>query len=318
MHIRSRKSIVAISLFIGILIGSFPNIPDLRASATSQNETRTEAREKRSAIREEMKKLRNSVLAQKIEYKRAERSRSDTKPSNEIRTDEDETKETSKSEDTANEEKRDTAVKDASDEARGEDTVQETVKPKPDSKEMETPEKQVTPKDTSPSAPSPVKSEKPADKKPSSGETDDTRILAPADFKTALERNIHSLTNEKRRAAGVSPLATDSDLAKTARAHSADMAANNFFSHTNLAGCSPSCRLQKAGYAYSAMGENIAWISGSALDADILAKKFVTNWMNSDGHRKNMLSPNFTHEGIGIAVIGNKVYATANFSKPRE
>jgi uncharacterized protein YkwD len=135
-------------------------------------------------------------------------------------------------------------------------------------------------------------------------------------FALSLAKRIHELTNTERTRAGLTPLAWDERLATIADAHSEDMAANNFFAHSNRSGCNSPCRLQKAGYTYWYMGENIAWISGRP-KTDALAAQFISGWMNSPGHKANVLSKNFSSEGVGIAIVGSKVYATANFAHPR-
>jgi uncharacterized protein YkwD len=137
-------------------------------------------------------------------------------------------------------------------------------------------------------------------------------------YMSVLATEIHRLTNVERERARVSSLRYDSSLAAIASGHSEDMALNNYFSHTAEDGCTLTCRINEAGYTASAWGENIAWRSSSQLpEAKDLATFFVDGWMNSDEHRRNMLSSNFTHEGVGLARIGNKVYATVNFAKPR-
>jgi uncharacterized protein YkwD len=90
------------------------------------------------------------------------------------------------------------------------------------------------------------------------------------------------------------------------------MACNNFFSHTGLDGSQPWDRAQREGYNYSYIGENIA-----AGNSD--AASTMTQWMNSTGHRENILNPNFTQIGIGYAYGSNsdyKYYWTAVFGKP--
>ncbi len=82
-----------------------------------------------------------------------------------------------------------------------------------------------------------------------------------------------------------------------ARAHSKDMADNNFFSHTNLMGESPGDRIDKTGYNWSTWGENIA--AGNAT-----AAATVNQWMNSDGHCANIMNPSFQHIGIGYSPGG--------------
>jgi uncharacterized protein YkwD len=146
-------------------------------------------------------------------------------------------------------------------------------------------------------------------------DSDDT----PSDeFMAVLAGEIHRLTNTERERAGVSKLGYDNALAAIARGHSEDMALNNYFSHTAQDGCTLSCRFKEAGYTAKAWGENIAWRSSSKQpEAKELAAIFVEMWMNSDGHRKNMLSSNFTREGVGLTRIGDKVYATVNFANPK-
>lgn len=129
---------------------------------------------------------------------------------------------------------------------------------------------------------------------------------------------IHRLTNIEREKAGVPILVDDSALGDIAQAHSEDMALNNYFSHTNLLGCNPACRLAQAGYDALAWGENIAWRSSTVLPPpEELALMVVVSWMNSSGHRDNMLSENFTHEGVGIAQVENVVFATVDFARPQ-
>ena len=66
------------------------------------------------------------------------------------------------------------------------------------------------------------------------------------------------------------------------------------------------------GVSYQAWGENIAYIGGIT-DPTQLANKFMTNWMNSSGHRKNIISTNFKSIGVGAYKVGIKVYATQEF-----
>ena len=66
------------------------------------------------------------------------------------------------------------------------------------------------------------------------------------------------------------------------------------------------------GVSYKAWGENIAYIQGTNSNS-ALATKFMDNWMNSSGHRANILSTNFSSIGIGVYKIGNTYYATQEF-----
>ena len=73
--------------------------------------------------------------------------------------------------------------------------------------------------------------------------------------------------------------------------------------------------MKQDGVTYKSWGENIAYLSGYGTDPEILASKFMTNWMNSEGHRKNILSTNFNSIGIGVYQIGTKIYATQEFCR---
>ncbi|MFC8146214.1 CAP domain-containing protein [Streptomyces paradoxus] len=102
------------------------------------------------------------------------------------------------------------------------------------------------------------------------------------------------LTNRERARAGLPPLAGDPLLTTAAQAHSADMVARAFYAHTAPDGSQPWDRAAAAGSTRRAIGENIA--CGQRSPADV-----VEGWMNSPGHRANILKPGFTHIGIGFA-----------------
>lgn len=91
------------------------------------------------------------------------------------------------------------------------------------------------------------------------------------------------------------------------------MLTKNYFEHTNLSGCNAGCRLTNAGYVWKSYGENIHWMSGYKLSAQDSAKKIVNDWMNSPGHRANILG-SFTYAGVGIAVNGDKIYSTTDYT----
>ena len=83
---------------------------------------------------------------------------------------------------------------------------------------------------------------------------------------------------------------------------------------TDLSGNYITSKMKADGVSYKAWGENIAYIGGIT-DPTALANKFMENWMNSEGHRKNILSTNFDSIGIGVYQSGNRVYATQEFYK---
>jgi uncharacterized protein YkwD len=100
------------------------------------------------------------------------------------------------------------------------------------------------------------------------------------------------LTNNERAKAGCGPLRMNSALTKAAEAHAADMVDHHYFSHDSLDGTNPFDRMRAAGYTGGAMAENIG--VGYKTAAAV-----VEGWMNSDGHRRNMLNCTYTVIGIG-------------------
>ena len=99
-----------------------------------------------------------------------------------------------------------------------------------------------------------------------------------------------------------------------ARIKSQDMGDRGYFNHTNPEGQLITAQMQADGVSYRAWGENIAYISGMSGNSQ-LATKFMDNWMNSSGHRANILSTNFTSIGVGVYKIGNTYYAAQEFYK---
>ncbi len=131
----------------------------------------------------------------------------------------------------------------------------------------------------------------------------------------ALEKAIIALTNNERSRRGLSPCIMDEQLADVARMHSADMLKRDFFTHDNPDGLGPNDRVKK-GYPtlLGGVGENIAFLENYP-DGE-LAKRFVTNWMNSPGHRANILKADYKSMGLGIAREGRRVMATQLFADP--
>jgi uncharacterized protein YkwD len=139
-----------------------------------------------------------------------------------------------------------------------------------------------------------------------------------------FQADMLAAVNARRRAGascgthGNFPAAADltwnANLTQAAAAHSDDMVANNFFSHTGSNGSTLGDRATAAGYAWSSLGENIA--AGQASVAEV-----VDGWMKSDGHCANLMNANF--RDIGVACIaGNantsyRTYWTQDFGTPR-
>jgi len=138
--------------------------------------------------------------------------------------------------------------------------------------------------------------------------TDDGTAAAPADNGSienlSFEQQVASLVNEQRAANGLAPLTLSEKLSNVARAKSQDMHDNNYFSHTSPTYGSPFDMLKSFGISYSAAGENIA-MGYSTPEA------VVNAWMNSAGHRANILSASYTQIGVGYVSDGN--YWTQEF-----
>ncbi len=120
----------------------------------------------------------------------------------------------------------------------------------------------------------------------------------------SFEQQVVALVNEQRAAIGLSPLKLSTELSNVARAKSQDMSDNNYFSHTSPRYGSPFDMLKSFGISYRAAGENIAM--GYATPQAV-----VNAWMNSAGHRANILNASFTQIGVGYVADGN--YWTQEF-----
>ena len=115
---------------------------------------------------------------------------------------------------------------------------------------------------------------------------------------TAYEREVIALVNEHRRANGLSELSYDWELSRVARIKSQDMKDSGYFAHNSPTYGSPFSMMNNFGIQYRSAAENIA--RGYATP-----KTVVDGWMNSSGHRANILNPSFTHIGVGYVSDGN-------------
>jgi hypothetical protein len=121
--------------------------------------------------------------------------------------------------------------------------------------------------------------------------------VAQADF----ESEVIELVNVERETRNLHPLSYNQELTLAARLHSQDMGDRNYFNHTTPDGTKFNERIIDAGYDYRNCGENIA--AGYATPADV-----VDGWMNSDGHRANILDPDYCDIGVGYAAVGGSQY----------
>ena len=118
-------------------------------------------------------------------------------------------------------------------------------------------------------------------------------------------------SNRRRAEHGLAPLAVDARLTAAAVAHGDDMARRGFFAHDSPDGRSVADRVQAAGYAYAVVAENLA-------AAQRTAAEVVQGWLDSPGHRRNLLSPDVTQ--IGVAHTAGGAYGTLwtqVFGRPR-
>lgn len=110
----------------------------------------------------------------------------------------------------------------------------------------------------------------------------------------SMEKQVASLTNSERKAAGLRSLTLDSRLSKLARMKAEDMAKKGYFSHTSPTYGSAFDMMKKYGVSYRTAGENIA-------KGQKTPEAVMNGWMNSSGHRANILSSTYTHIGVGYA-----------------
>ena len=133
-----------------------------------------------------------------------------------------------------------------------------------------------------------------------------------------LRQEALELTNAARVEEGVPELALDAILNEAAESHAADMLARNFYAHVAPNGETPRDRFRASGGdRWAVSGENIATCSGCTAPPDpARVRAFHTGWMQSPGHRANILSPGFDAFGFAIAGEGERIYAVQTFSGP--
>jgi len=140
------------------------------------------------------------------------------------------------------------------------------------------------------------------------------------------EMEVHRLINLERVKHGLKTLEYDEKLSSVAKSHSIDMANNEYFSHETPEGLNPTDRAGKADYVcryqignliYSGIGENIHMVEGSSVSLwsspESIAELAVSGWMDSPGHKKNILTSNFSSEGIGVYISPFTIHVTQNF-----
>ncbi|RDW15730.1 transporter [Oceanobacillus arenosus] len=124
------------------------------------------------------------------------------------------------------------------------------------------------------------------------------QLQIPTNSEYNVEQEVIRLVNTERANAGLPALKYDWELARVAKHKSQDMKTKGYFSHTSPTYGSPFTMMQNYGIHYKSAGENIA-------QGQRTAKEVVNAWMNSSGHRANILNKNYTHIGIGYLENGN-------------
>jgi hypothetical protein len=119
-------------------------------------------------------------------------------------------------------------------------------------------------------------------------------FVSPARAHALSTSTIIAMTNQERAAAGLNPLSVNADLMSSAQAKAQDMIARDYWAHFAPDGTSPWYFMTQSGYKYVGAGENLAM--DFATDQDVM-----TGWMNSPGHRANILNPAYVD--VGIAVV---------------
>ena len=161
------------------------------------------------------------------------------------------------------------------------------------------------------------------------GQISDNTIQLLSDNETKeklAEIEVHRLINLEREKYGLQTLQYDEKLASVAKLHSIDMADDEYFAHETPEGLTPTDRASKSDYTcqyqignliYSGIGENLYMVQGTTVSftytPQSIAESAVSGWMDSPGHKKNILTSNFSKEGIGVSISEFTIHVTENF-----
>ncbi|MEC4986807.1 MAG: CAP domain-containing protein [Oscillatoria sp. PMC 1068.18] len=119
--------------------------------------------------------------------------------------------------------------------------------------------------------------------------------------RSQYDSQLLELTNAQRRRQNLPPLRFSPQLGQAAQRHAEDMVRNRFFSHTGSNGSSLGDRVKATGYSYSYIGENISAGRSTPTEA-------IQGWMNSSGHRANILNREYTEIGFGYVTSPSSPY----------
>lgn len=127
---------------------------------------------------------------------------------------------------------------------------------------------------------------------------------------TAIAQDLLRIVNAERQRVNAPPLVLSEKLTTAAQRHAQDMATSRRMSHTGSNGSTMRSRIDATQYTWSTIGENVAM--GHPTAAAVMSA-----WMNSPGHRQNILNPAFTELGIGFATANGRPYWVQVFARPR-
>lgn len=168
--------------------------------------------------------------------------------------------------------------------------------------EVETPQAPSSPEEEKPVAPS-----KPVAPKPESNPQKPTDTSVENTNLSQMELEVVRLVNIEREKNGLSPFTISNELSNVARIKSQDMSVNNYFSHQSPKYGSPFDMMKSFGINYKTAGENIAKGYSSP-------ESVVRGWMNSQGHRENILNGSFNTIGVGAFNSNGTIYWTQMFT----
>lgn len=171
------------------------------------------------------------------------------------------------------------------------------ITPRKNTQKTSEPTQKPTSKPTQPATKVTEPTQKPT--QPATKATEPPTKPAEAEFNSAYEDEVIRLVNIERQSYGLSPLSKNAAAVNAARIRAKEITLS--FSHTRPNGTSCFTAAGEAGLTYRTAGENIAYGYPSP-------KQVVTGWMNSDGHRKNILSASFSGIGVGCYSKGGVIY----------
>lgn len=143
----------------------------------------------------------------------------------------------------------------------------------------------------------------------------ETPVQSDGDYLARVEEEIFNSTNAERQKQGLPALKRDATANKYARSKSLEMLNLNYFDHKSPQNGYIHEIAKRDGWNYSRIGENIYTMTGGEA-SNINGASITNSWMNSEGHRKNILNRDYTHLGVGVAYRNGKLYATQIFYTP--